>query len=166
MGNTQHNNISKKQPPTRGIPSKESLWLADLRKLRESWRYHQNVRLEMDQIMHIVFPQQYQQKYYEVARDFMQSLLKNTEMRGEDIGLFLQEKKHSKATFYNVILPRLKRVGMVKLEREAFHHDKEKQKYYKKIVRPSKQFSIFFQHLAREYEAIIETAKTRTSAPI
>jgi hypothetical protein len=162
----EHHYDVKKQPPTRGIPSKESLWLADIRKLRDAWKYHQKVRLELEQILQLVFPEKYQAKYYEIAVGFMKTLLEKTEMRGEAIGEFLRAHTFSKATFYNVILPRLKRVGMVTLEREEFHHEKAKQKYYKKIVRPSTQFSIFFEHIAREYESIVETAKAKVGTHV
>lgn len=153
----------QKQPPSRGIPSKESLWLDDLKKLRESWKYHQNVRLEIDQILQIIFPQKYQAKYYEVALKFMRKLLEKIEMHGDDLGQFIKENNYSKATFYNVILPRLRKVGMVSVKREQFAPQHSKQKYYRKIVRPSKEFSIFLSHLAREYESIVETAKARAA---
>lgn len=155
---------SKKAPASRGIPAKESLWLEDIRKLRDEWKYHQNVRLELDQIMHFVFPKKYQQKYYETALKFMQALLAKQLMRGADLGEFLRSNGYSKATFYNIILPRLKRVGMITTEREAFAEQAEKRKFYRKIVKPSTQFSIFFSHLAREYESIIETSKARAAA--
>lgn len=161
-----HHNDVKKQPPSRGVPSKESLWLEDVRKLRDSWKYHQNVRLELDQVLQLVFPPKYQAKYYGLGLAFMKHLLEKQELRGDDIGAFLREGSHSKATFYNVILPRLRRVGMVSLEREAFHHEKSKQKYYKKIVKPSTQFSIFWKHIADEYESIVQTAKARASPEV
>lgn len=151
----------KKMPASRGIPSKESMWLDDIRKLRDEWKYHQNVRLELDQIMHIIFPKKYQGKYYETALKFMQSLLAKQTMRGADLGEFLRTHNYSKATFYNIILPRLKRVGMITTEREAFTESAEKRKFYRKIVKPSTQFSIFFTHLAREYESIVETSKAK-----
>ncbi|MFH1424295.1 MAG: hypothetical protein ABIG20_01295 [archaeon] len=159
----KHQDNVKKQPPSRGIPSKESLCLADIRKLRDSWKYHQNVRLELDQILQIVFPPQYQAKYYDISLKFMNALLTKTEMRGDDLGEFIKKNNYSKATFYNIVLPRLRRIGMVSLEREAFHHEKARQKYYKKIVKPSTQFSIFFSHVAKEYESIVQTAKARAS---
>ncbi len=152
---------SGKAPASRGIPSKESLWLDDIRKLRDEWKYHQNVRLEIDQILQIIFPKKYQGKYYETALKFMQTLLAKQVMRGADLGEFLRANNYSKATFYNIILPRLKRVGMITTEREAFTESAEKRKFYRKIVRPSTQFSIFFSHIAREYESIVETSKVK-----
>lgn len=161
MAGKHHNGVN--QPPSRGVPSKESLWLDDLRKRRDSWKYNQNVRLELDQILQLIFPEKYQKKYYTMAIEFMKNLLEKQELRGDDIGAFLREKGYSKATFYNVILPRLRRVGMLSLEREEFHHKKAKQKYYKKIVRPSTQFSVFWKHIADEYESIVQTAKAKLS---
>ena len=150
-----------KAPASRGIPSKESMWLDDIRKLRDEWKYHQNVRLELDQILQIIFPKKYQTKYYETALKFMQSLLAKQIMRGVDLGEFLRANNYSKATFYNIILPRLKRVGMITTEREAFTEQASERKFYRKIVRPSTQFSIFFTHVAREYESIVETSKVK-----
>ena len=99
-----------KQPASRGIPSKERIWLHDLRKLRDEWKYHQNVRLELDQILHLIFPQKYQEKYYEISLNFMKALIDKTEMYGDDLGQFIRDNNYSKATFYNVVLPRLKKV--------------------------------------------------------
>ena len=55
----------------------------------------------------------------------------------------------------------LKKVGMVRLAREEFNISKDKQKYYRKIIEPSKQFSIFFNKLADEYETILDTAEMK-----
>ncbi|HIK02572.1 TPA: hypothetical protein H1012_01865 [archaeon] len=150
-----------KAPPSRGIPSKESLWLEDIRKLRDEWKYHQNVRIELEQVMQIVFPKKYQAKYYETALKFMHLLLQKQVLRGADLGEFLRTHNFSKATFYNIILPRLKRVGMITTDRESFTEFEGKRKFYRKMVKPSTQFSIFFTHLAKEYESIIETAKAK-----
>lgn len=169
MDETHQNDVERedensgKEPPSRGIPSKESLWLDDLRKLREEWKYHQNVRLDIEQILQLVFPEKYQKVYNEVSTAFMKLLLKKNELHGEQIGEFIKENDYSKATFYNIILPRLKKVGMVSVKREKFASKRKKQKYYKKIVKPSKEFSIFLKNLADEYESIVETEKAKGS---
>ena len=150
-------------PASRGVPSKESLWFDDVKKLRDSWAYHKNVRIELNQILELIFPPKYQRKYHLMAIEFMNKLLEKQVLRGDDIGAFIREKQFSKATFYNVVLPRLRRVGMVRLEREEFHHEHSKQKYYKKIVRPSTQFSKFWGHIASEYDSLVQTAKARGS---
>lgn len=154
---------SGKEPPSRGVPSKETLWLNDLRKLRDEWKYHQNVRLEIGQIIQLVFPEKYQKVYNEVATNFIKLLLTKTELRGDDLGEFVKENNYSKATFYNIILPRLKKVGMVSVKREKFASMRNKQKYYKKIIRPSTEFSIFLKHVGNEYNSIVETAKAKAS---
>lgn len=150
-----------KQPPSRGIPSRESLWLEDIRKMREEWHYDKNARLELDQILQLIFPQKYQAKYYEIALNFMKFLLQKAELSGDSIGEFVRSHGYSKATFYNVILPRLKRVGMIVLKREQFTHERSKQKFYKKTVKPSMQFALFLRHVAREYRSILGTAKSK-----
>jgi len=146
---------------SRGVPSKESLWLDDIRKRRSEWQYHKKVRLELDHLVQIIFPKQYQPKYYDIAIRFMQFLLERGQLKGNDTGSFITQNNFSKATFYNVILPRLKKVGMVRLAREEFNVSKDKQKYYRKIIEPSKQFSIFFNKLADEYETILDTAEMK-----
>ena len=151
---------------SRGVPSKETLWLDDIRKRRQEWQYHKKVRLELEQLLQLVFPKQYQPKYYEIALKFMNFLLERGQLKGADTGSFITKNNFSKATFYNIILPRLKKVGMVRLAREEFNISKEKQKYYRKIIEPSKQFSIFFRKLADEYETILDTAEAKRTSNV
>jgi hypothetical protein len=146
---------------SRGVPAKESLWLDDVRKRREEWQYHKKVRLELYHLIQIVFPKQHQPKYHDVALKFMNFLLEKGRLEGADTGSFITTNGFSKATFYNVILPRLKKVGMVRLLREEFNQSKDKQKYYRKIIEPSKQFSLFFRKLGDEYETILDTAEAK-----
>jgi hypothetical protein len=146
---------------SRGVPAKESLWLDDVRKRRDEWQYHKKVRLELNHLLQIVFPKQYQPKYFDVSLKFMIALLEKGRLEGADTGDFIAKNSYSKATFYNVILPRLKKVGMVRLLREEFNQSKDKQKYYRKIIEPSKQFSIFFKKLGEEYETILDTAEAK-----
>jgi hypothetical protein len=112
-------------------------------------------------LIQIVFPKQHQPKYHDVALKFMNFLLEKGRLEGADTGSFIATNGFSKATFYNVILPRLKKVGMVRLLREEFNQSKDKQKYYRKIIEPSKQFSLFFRKLGDEYETILDTAEAK-----
>jgi len=146
---------------SRGVPAKESLWLDDVRKRREEWQYHKKVRLELPHLLQIVFPKQHQPKYHDISLKFMQFLLEKGRLEGADTGAFISSNGFSKATFYNIILPRLKKVGMVRLLREEFNISKEKQKYYRKVIEPSKQFSLFFKKLSEEYETILDTAEAK-----
>lgn len=169
MAKTHQNDIEREKsnsgqsPPSRGVPSRETLWLNDLRKLRKEWKYHQGVRLELEQIIQLIFPEKYQKVYNEVATNFMNLLLKKIELHGDDLGTFIKKNDYSKATFYNIILPRLKKVGMVSIKREKFASKHKKQKYYKKIVKPSTEFSIFLKQVGNEYKSIVETAKAKAS---
>ena len=151
---------------SRGVPAKESIWLDDVRKRRDEWQYHKKVRLEVVHLIQIIFPKQYQTKYHNIAKKFMNFLLEKGRIKGADTGSFISSNNFSKATFYNVILPRLRKVGMVRLAREEFHISKDKQKYYRKIIEPSKQFSIYFKKLADEYETILDTAEAKRSKSI
>jgi len=146
---------------SRGVPAKESLWLDDVRKRREEWQYHKKVRLELPHLLQIIFPKQHQPKYHDISLKFMQFLLEKGRLEGADTGAFITSNGFSKATFYNIILPRLKKVGMVRLLREEFNISKETQKYYRKIIEPSKQFSMFFKKLGEEYETILDTAEAK-----
>lgn len=149
---------------SRGVPAKESIWLDDVRKRREEWQYHKKVRLDIEHLVQIIFPKQYQPKYYCISLAFMKHLLEKGQLKGADTGEFISKNSFSKATFYNVILPRLKKVGMIRLLREEFNISKEKQKYYRKVIEPSKQFSMFFKKLGDEYETILDTAEAKRSA--
>jgi len=155
----QQTQASKRYPTTRGVPAKESLWLDDIRKRRDDWKYHKKVRLELPQLIQIVFPKYFQPKYHEIALNFMHILLEKGELRGADTAKFISENNYSKATIYNVILPRLRKVGMIRTEREEFAQQRSRQKYYRKIIQPSKQFSIFFGKIAEEYETLLDTAE-------
>jgi len=146
---------------SRGVPAKESLWLDDVRKRREEWQYHKKVRLELPHLLQIVFPKQHQPKYHDISLKFMTFLLEKGRLEGADTGAFITANGFSKATFYNIILPRLKKVGMVRLLREEFNLSKETQKYYRKVIEPSKQFSMFFKKLSEEYETILDTAEAK-----
>jgi len=157
----QDASLLKAKVISRGVPAKESLWLDDVRKRRDEWQYHKKVRLDLGQLVQIIFPKQYQPKYHDITIKFMQFLLSKGRLEGEDTGKFITENNYSKATFYNIILPRLRKVGMVKLLREEFNISKDKQKYYRKIIMPSKQFSILFAKLAEEYETILDTADAK-----
>ncbi len=146
---------------SRGVPAKETIWLDDIRKRRDEWQYHKKVRLDLEHLIQIIFPKQYQPKYYDIALKFMQFLLEKGQLKGADTGSFISKNSFSKATFYNVILPRLKKVGMVRLAREEFNISKDRQKYYRKIIEPSKQFSIYFKKLGDEFETILDTAEMK-----
>ena len=118
---------SKKEKPSvasRGIPSSESLYLpshysGELRAFQDKEERPMKFMWRLEEVMNFVFPKRYQSKYHEVALAFMQEMEQKLEMGGKEIGAFIASHGISKATFYNRVLPRLKRVGMLKVQRET-----------------------------------------------
>ena len=75
----------KTGPVTRGIPGKESLWLDSVKQRQKDWAYI-DTRLEIKDILHMVFPETYQNTYYNVALAFFEKLFREKFLEGEEIG--------------------------------------------------------------------------------
>ena len=67
----------------------------------------------------------------------------------------------SKATFYNRVLPRLKRVGLVKVERETIIAMESKRKFRPMRISLSKTFGNYFMKIGDSWLAIVDDARTR-----
>jgi len=118
---------------SRGIPSKEALYLprydsGELRRFQEGEAPTRNV-WSVEEVVNFVFPAKYQRKYHEVALAFLRFLIERHRVSGEETGEFVRGAGISKATFYNRVLLRLKRVGMVKVERETVVAVESRRKY-------------------------------------
>ena len=71
----------------------------------------------LEDILNFVFPKKYQPTYYNASLAFMR-FLEEKERDKSSISNFIKENNISKATFYNRVLPKLKRFGLIKVERE------------------------------------------------
>jgi len=161
---------SKKEKPSvasRGIPSGDSLYLpshysGELRAFQDakSEAPLKNV-WKLEEVMNFVFPKRYQAKYHEVALAFMQEMDRRLEMGGKEVGAFIAANGISKATFYNRVLPRLKRVGMLKVERETIVALDGKRKFRPMKISLSKTFGNYLSKIGESWQALVDDARSR-----
>ncbi|MDO8340150.1 MAG: hypothetical protein Q7T16_05850 [Candidatus Burarchaeum sp.] len=159
----------KKEKPSvasRGIPSSESLYLpshysGELRAFQDKEERPMKFMWRLEEVMNFVFPKRYQAKYHEVALAFMQEMTSKLEMGGKEIGAFIASHGISKATFYNRVLPRLKRVGMLKVERETIVALEGKRKFRPMKISLSGTFGNYLVKIGESWQAIVDDARSR-----
>ncbi len=150
----------------RGVPSSESVYLPphnspELRSFQDKDENPTRNLWKLDEVVNFVFSKKYQPKYYEIALSFLEELSKGLQMEGSDIGSFLSENGISKATFYNRVLPRLRRVGMIKVERETIVAKESLRKYRPMKVSLSKTFGNYFLKIGDSWLAAVDDARSR-----
>jgi hypothetical protein len=156
----------KKGIASRGVPSSESIYLPrhdspELRKFQDQNESITRNVWALDEVANFVFSKKYQPKYYEIAHGFLGLLTKRTKLEGEQISDFVKSNGISKATFYNRVLPRLKRVGMVKVERETIVNIESKRKYRPMKISLSKTFGNYFMKIGDSWLAIVDDARSK-----
>ena len=142
---------SKGRRPKTGIPSAEQLYLPRKDSLDEVLGKQGAIRMStswnIGDVLQFVFPKKYRESYYNVSNLFLAELLSNGGLMGSsEIGDFVSKSEISKATFYNKVLPRLVRVGMIERHREP---ESQKMK-----VKWSSQFSIYLEKIAFEWKRL------------
>lgn len=150
----------------RGVPSSESVYIPphnspEVRSFQDKNGNITRNLWRMEEVINFVFSSKYQPKYYEIAVAFMGELSGKLSMGGSDIGAFLGGKGISKATFYNRVLPRLRRVGMVKVERETLIARESMRKYRPMRVSLSKTFGNYFMKIGDSWLACVDDARSR-----
>ncbi|MFH1520212.1 MAG: hypothetical protein ABID61_01060 [Candidatus Micrarchaeota archaeon] len=156
----------KKQITSRGVPSSESIYLPrhDSHELRSFQDKNENMTRNAwnaEELANFIFSKQYQPKYYEVAVGFLDVLCKKTQMTGEETAEFVKKNGISKATFYNRVLPRLKRVGMVKVERDTIVAIESKRKFRPMRISLSKTFGNYFMKIGDSWLALVDDARSK-----
>ena len=154
---------------SRGIPSKDSLYLPphnspELRNFQDGNESLTRNTWSLEEVANFVFPKRYQQKYSEIALAFLQLALEKTTLSGEDIGQFVSQNGISKATFYNRVLPRLKRVGMLKVERQTLIALESKRKFRPMTISLSKTFGNYLTKIGDSWLAIVDDARSKRKA--
>ena len=139
-----------KRPKT-GIPSEDQLYLPrkdtldDL--LKKQGAIRSSTSWSLEDLLQFVFPQRYRSAYHGVAVSFLSTLQANGgSLTSSQIGEFVEKTKVSKATFYNKVLPRLVRIGMVDRNREPTSS--------KMTVKWSNQFAIYLEKIAFEWKRL------------
>ncbi|MEM0438161.1 MAG: hypothetical protein QXU54_02570 [Candidatus Micrarchaeia archaeon] len=156
----------KRAIATRGIPSKESFYLPphyseELRKFQDEGENPLRNYWSLEELINFVFPKKYQPIYNDIATRFMQELLSKHKFEGRELSQFIKENSISKATFYNRVLPRLKRVGLVKVERQTIIAEHSKQKYRPMVVTLSKTFGNYLCKIGDSWLALIDDARSK-----
>lgn len=150
----------------RGIPSSESLYFpahnADEFKPFQDVNENQTRNLwRMEDVVNVVFSKKFQPTYNEIALKFLDALASKQHMDGADIGKFVSGNNVSKATFYNRVLPRLRRVGMIKIERETIVAVESRRKFRPMRISLSKTFGNCFYKIGDSWLAIVDEARMK-----
>ncbi len=157
---------SKHSIASRGIPSKDSLFLPphnspELRNFQDSNENLTRNIWSLEEVVNFVFPKRYQQKYSEIALAFLKLAVQKTTLSGDEIGNFVSSNNISKATFYNRVLPRLKRVGMLKVERQTIIALESKRKFRPMTISLSKTFGNYLTKIGDSWLAIVDDARSK-----
>ena len=112
-------------------------------------------------MVNFIFPKRYQHKYNEIALSFLKLLLERGAMTGDEIGSFVSTNSVSKATFYNRVLPRLRRVGMIKVERQTLIALESKRKFRPMAISLSKTFGNYLTKIGDSWLAVVDDARSR-----
>lgn len=158
--------MEKKAISSRGVPSSESIYLPrhDSSELRTFQDKNESLTRNLwstEEVVNFIFSKKYQPKYYEIALGFLQLLAEKTQLNGEQISEYVKSNGISKATFYNRVLPRLKRVGMLKVERDTIVNVESKRKFRPMKISLSKTFGNYFMKIGDSWLAIVDDARSR-----
>jgi len=161
-----HDSNAKKTIPSRGIPSKESLYLpphysSELRKFQDDTEHLTRNLWSLKEVINFLFPEKYQQIYHKIAYLFLNEIFQKIELNGDQIGAFIKNNNISKATFYNRVLPRLKRVGMIKVYRDTITNKESKRKYRPMRITLSKTFGNYLMKIGDSWLALVDDARTK-----
>jgi len=166
MSDPKSETQDRKQITSRGVPSSESIYLPrhDSDELRSFQDKNENLTRNpwnVEELTNFIFSKKYQPKYYEIALGFLNLLSEKTQVSGEEIASYVKSNDISKATFYNRVLPRLKRVGMVKVERDTVVAVESKRKFRPMRISLSKTFGNYFMKIGDSWLAMVDDSRSR-----
>jgi hypothetical protein len=153
-------NPEPKLPPTRGIPADESLWIPRHygKEIKDKGGLDKTIMWSVPDVVDFVFPRKYQPKYFMVAADFLELILKNEAVTKKEIAEFLKEKQYSRSTLENKIIPKLVRCGLVKREREI---EGTMGKGRSLILTESLTFTSYLERIAFAWNSLVSTARRK-----
>ncbi len=156
----------KKSIATRGVPADETLWLPShdspaIRAFEDKAENATRNAWGLDEVVQFVFPARYQPVYHHVALAFIKKMAEKTRMEGAEIAEFVSSQNISKATFYNRVLPRLRRVGMIKIERQTIVAVESKRKYRPMTIHLSKTFGNYLSKIGDSWLAAVDEARSK-----
>jgi len=146
-------------PKEKRLRSRESLYFPSV--LGNKWKsIDPDIRWDISDIINHVFPREYQEKSYEYALKFVRFLLKNP--RGIDkkmLSEFISANEIPSSTFYNIIIPKMVKLGILERRRESNASNPGKGWFM--ILKPSFAFSSHLQKLANEWKSIYKTSVSK-----
>lgn len=151
---------------TRGVPSDETMYLPahnspEIRAFQDGAENATRNLWGMEEVANFIFAKKYQKMYNEIAVAFLKELANRTKMEGSEIGEFVGKNKISKATFYNRVLPRLKRVGMIKVERQTIVAKENMRKFRPMTIHLSKTFGNYLVKIGDSWLAVVDDARSK-----
>jgi hypothetical protein len=151
---------------SRGVPSDETLYLPahnspEVRSFQDKEESITRNLWNVDEVANFVFSKKYQPKYYEISLGFLKLLADKTMLGGEDLSAYVKNNNLSKATFYNRVLPRLRKVGMIKIERETIVAQESKRKFRPMVIHISKTFGNYLMKIGDSWLAVVDDAKSK-----
>lgn len=156
----------KKTIASRGVPSDETLYLpaynsAEIRSFQDKEENITRNLWSLEETANFVFSKKYQPKYYETALGFLKLLGEKITLGGEDVSAYVKNNGISKATFYNRVLPRLRKTGMIKVERETIVAQENKRKFRPMVISISKTFGNYLMKIGDSWLALVDEARGR-----
>lgn len=150
----------------RGIPSSESLYFPahnaeEFRPFQDGNENQTKNLWRLEDVVNVVFSKKFQPTYHEIALKFLNALAASPQMDGAEIGKFVSDNGVSKATFYNRVLPRLRRVGLIKVERETIVAMESRRKFRPMRISLSKTFGNCFCKIGDSWLAIVDEARMK-----
>ena len=127
---------------TRGIPAKHQLNLPSIYHQylgQKVWDFNSPKSWHVDTILKLVWSPEMQARTYETGVFVLGQILENQQITRAELAIKVKVQGFSWVTVRNVILPRLKRLGMVK-ESKIDHY-----------MAPCTDFAQFFKKLAGEW---------------
>lgn len=148
----------------RGFKSEASLYLPahysqEIRRFEDNDERPTRNLWGIEELLNFIFPKNYQQRYYESALALMKRLSSNPSINSSEIPQLIKENNLSKATFYNRVIPKMKRFGLIKVEREAVL--KGKPRRFK--ISLSKSFGNYLMKISDSWLAFVDDSRSKAS---
>jgi len=156
--------LGERKSVPRGIPSSQSLYFPSynaegVRPFQDSNENQTRNLWKLEDVVNLVFSKEHQPTYFEIAQKFLDLLFRKPHIDGTEVGEFVSSNGISKATFYNRVLPRLRRVGMIKVERDTVVAVESKRKYRPMRISLSKTFGNCFAKVGDSWLALVDEAR-------
>ncbi|PKP58161.1 MAG: hypothetical protein CVT89_03310 [Candidatus Altiarchaeales archaeon HGW-Altiarchaeales-2] len=152
-------NLSPKYPSSKGIKSKESLYLPrhDGKFISDKGGLDKNIFWNVEDVIDFIFPKIYQPKYNEIAVKFINFVLEYEKTGKEEISKFLKDNNYSRSTLENELIPKMVSFGLLKREREQAKYGKSR--YL--VLSDSLTFSNYLERIASAWTMVVLTARQK-----